>query len=117
MLTGVTGTLGVNMVSYLRSELSKQKSLRIICLVRAKNDHEADRRVREVLRYHGIYPEGRISTTAQLECRAVRLENPNLGLSRKVLRDYRQHVTTIIHVISPPLLHVMINTITDFKKI
>ncbi|KAF7869796.1 hypothetical protein EAF04_004580 [Stromatinia cepivora] len=96
IITGVTGSLGVNIVSLLRSILSSHKALRIVCLVRAKNDKEALDRVEEALRYHGIYQD-LLSTTTRFECKAVKLDQTEFGLSRVVLFDLRKHVTTIIH--------------------
>lgn len=96
IITGVTGSLGVNIVSLLRSILSSDKELRVVCLVRAKNDKEAVDRVEEALRYHDIY-QNLVSTTTSFECRAANLDQTELGLSRDVLFDLRKHVTTIIH--------------------
>ncbi|CAD6448525.1 cfa1e60f-4cd0-4bb5-a63d-777f45a35f64 [Sclerotinia trifoliorum] len=96
LITGVTGRLGVNIVSLLRSILSNDKKLRIVCLVRAKNDKEALGRVEEALRYHDIY-QNLVSTTTSFECRAAKLDEIEFGLSRDILFDLRKHVTTIIH--------------------
>ncbi|ESZ95917.1 hypothetical protein SBOR_3730 [Sclerotinia borealis F-4128] len=94
IITGVTGTLGVNIVSVLQSLLASRNALRIVCFVRAKNDKEAHGRVEEALRYHGLYHQ---ETAAKLECRAVKLDQTELGLLRDVLLDLRQYATTIIH--------------------
>ncbi|EDN92715.1 hypothetical protein SS1G_08578 [Sclerotinia sclerotiorum 1980 UF-70] len=90
IITGVTGSLGVNIVSLLRSILSSDKELRVVCLVRAKNDKEAVDRVEEALRYHDIY-QNLVSTTTSFECRAANLDQTELGLSRDVLFDLRKH--------------------------
>lgn len=100
VITGVTGTLGVNIVSLLRSIHASKKAVRIVCLVRARNDDEARKRVEEVVRYHNIHQD-LVSTTTIIEYRAVKLEQTELGLSRDVLDDLRKYGTTIIHVSSP----------------
>ncbi|KAA8571059.1 hypothetical protein EYC84_000419 [Monilinia fructicola] len=96
VITGVTGTLGVNIVSLLRSIHASKKAVRIVCLVRARNDDEARKRVEEVVRYHNIHQD-LVSTTTIIEYRAVKLEQTELGLSRDVLDDLRKYGTTIIH--------------------
>ncbi|RAL63959.1 hypothetical protein DID88_003147 [Monilinia fructigena] len=96
IIAGVTGTLGVNIISLLRSLHASRKVVRIVCLVRATNDEEARRRVEKALRYHDIH-QGIVSTTTIIEYRAVKLEQMELGLSRDVLDDLRKYGTTIIH--------------------
>ncbi|KAI9649625.1 hypothetical protein NHQ30_002206 [Ciborinia camelliae] len=93
IITGVTGTLGANILSLLQT----RDALRIICFVRAKNDKEANERVKEALRYHSIHDQDPIPSTTKIEYIAVKLDQTELGLSRNVLLDLREHATTIIH--------------------
>ncbi|QSZ34258.1 hypothetical protein DSL72_005848 [Monilinia vaccinii-corymbosi] len=111
VVTGVTGTLGVNIVSLLRSIHASRKAVRVVCLVRARNDDEARKRVEKAVRYHDIYQD-MVYTTTKTEYRAVKLEQTELGLSRDVLDDLRKHATTIIHV-SSPKLPILVAPATD----
>ncbi|TGO22114.1 hypothetical protein BPAE_0182g00220 [Botrytis paeoniae] len=95
IVTGVTGTLGMNIVELLRYMTTSHEALRIVCLVRAKNDEQARERVEWALQSH--YPENLKFTAQNIECRAVKLDQTELGLSRDVLEDLRQNATTIIH--------------------
>ncbi|KAF7903285.1 uncharacterized protein EAF01_006334 [Botrytis porri] len=95
IVTGVTGTLGMNIVELLRFMTTSHEALRIVCFVRAKNDEEARERVEWALQSH--YPENLEFNAPNIECRAVKLDQNELGLSRDVLKDLRQNATTIIH--------------------
>ncbi|KAF7910096.1 uncharacterized protein EAE98_012239 [Botrytis deweyae] len=95
IVTGVTGTLGVNIVELLQYMTTSHEALRIVCFVRAKNDEQARERVERALQSH--YPENLEFTASNIECRAVKLDQIELGLSRDVLEDLRQNATTIIH--------------------
>ncbi|KAM0169921.1 hypothetical protein ACHAPF_009543 [Botrytis cinerea] len=95
IVTGVTGTLGMNIVDLLRHMTTSHKTIRIVCFIRAKNDEQARERVEEVWQSH--YPENSKFATQDIECRAVKLDQIELGLSRDVLEDLRQNSTTIIH--------------------
>lgn len=94
---------------------TRRKALRIVCFVRARNDEEARERVEEAVRYHDMYDPSLVSTTTVFECRAVKLNQTELGLSRDVLLDLRQHATTIIHVIFPRL-NVMVVAVLTLKS-
>lgn len=89
----------MNIVELLQYMTTNHDALRIVCFVRAKNDEQARERVEWALQSH--YPENSESTAQNIECRAVRLDQIELGLSRDVLEDLRQNATTIIHVIFP----------------
>ncbi|TGO38920.1 hypothetical protein BHYA_0064g00160 [Botrytis hyacinthi] len=95
IVTGVTGTLGMNIVELLQYMTTSHEALRIVCFVRAKNDEQARERVEWTLQSH--YPENLEFTAQNIECRAVKLDQVELGLSRDVLEDLRQNATTIIH--------------------
>ena len=110
VLTGVTGTLGANILNFLRFGTTNNKIARVICLVRAKNDEEARTRVEKALLYHRSYPQ--VISSTEIECIAAKLDQEDLGLLPYALDDIRQHATTIIHVTSPQL-HIMADKITE----
>lgn len=89
----------MNMVDLLRHMTTSHKTIRIVCFIRAKNDEQARERVEEVWQSH--YPENSEFAIQDIECRAVKLDQIELGLSRDVLEDLRQNATTIIHVTFP----------------
>jgi thioester reductase-like protein len=92
VVTGTTGALGANILD----TLSKDPSiLKIVCLVRAKDNDEARRRVAESLLNRKKPP---LSDGSRIICVPVRLSQANLGLSSEMLDFLRDEATHFIHV-------------------
>ena len=90
LVTGATGFLG----GYLVAELLARSDAMIVCLVRARDDAEADRRLRASLRSGGR-PATAAST--RIEARAGRLEVPGLGLDDGARRALARGLDLVVH--------------------
>ncbi|KAF4126163.1 Acyl-CoA synthetase (AMP-forming)/AMP-acid ligase II [Geosmithia morbida] len=93
-VTGVTGSLGAHLVSKLSSDASVST---IYCLVRAKSNAEASRRVKASLIqrrvYHTISPKGR----AKIVSLSADLSNAQLGLPEEAYQELVRSLKTVIH--------------------
>lgn len=90
VLTGATGALGAYILDILRNDASIE---RIICLVRARDDHEARGRVSKSLVDRGM-PS--LSASPRVACYQYFNDRPQLGLSDEA---YGQILSTMTHVI------------------
>ncbi|KAJ9111498.1 hypothetical protein QFC22_006525 [Naganishia vaughanmartiniae] len=92
VLTGATGSLGAHLLDQL---LNQQDVERVICLVRAKNDEDALRRVEESLQIRSL------PSLSQREEKAVvaypsDLSLSDLGLGQQRYEEVRNKVTDVI---------------------
>ncbi|KAL3421850.1 putative male sterility protein [Phlyctema vagabunda] len=92
LLTGATGTLGVNILSNLRENSTIAK---IMCLVRAENNLEARIRVSRALLK--AKKEGLVDHDQRVLCLASTISDSNLGLSESEFSVVQQESTVIIH--------------------
>lgn len=108
LLTGATGGLGAHILDTLRRD---NKTMRIICLVRATDNDTARRRVSEslTLRKKQALTD---DSDRRVWCMPVHFDKPDLGLPTEVLEHIQKETTHIIHV-RPAYLHQ--RTITDTK--
>ncbi|KAF2481900.1 putative NRPS-like enzyme [Neohortaea acidophila] len=89
LVTGATGSLGAHIIAQLASRPEVQST---ICLVRAKSDDEALRRVQDFLRERGIEVDG-----LSLHGIAADFALPHFGLEEQKYARLREQVTCVIH--------------------
>lgn len=90
LVTGATGYLGAHLVA----ELVRQTSARVVCLVRAKSDDEARRRLAEAFARHPSLADvagGRVT--------ALRgdFTQPRFGLSESAYEELASTIDTVVH--------------------
>jgi thioester reductase-like protein len=90
LLTGATGFLGV----HLLAELMTQTDRTVRCLVRARDDEAAGRRVREAMERHGLW---RSEHAARIVAEVADLAAENLGLSPQRWAALASEVEAIYH--------------------
>lgn len=90
LLTGATGFVGV----YLLSELLAQTSARVVCLVRAKDDAQAELRLREALLLKGLVPD---NFAQRVVVHAADLALPRLGLDAALYAQLAAACDAIYH--------------------
>ncbi|KAH6680068.1 thermosensitive gluconokinase [Plectosphaerella plurivora] len=93
-VTGATGSLGAHVVAKLASDPSIST---IYCLVRARSDEEAAKRVRASLVQRRVYHSLPLDQRRKLISLASDLSNAHLGLSEDVYASLRQNLRTAIH--------------------
>lgn len=92
-LTGATGALGANIIDVLRKDPSVSE---IICPVRAKDEQEARARVEASLTARGVSMSD--AEHRKIKSMPFNLGKADLGLSKDVLGQIRNQVTSFIHV-------------------
>lgn len=100
LLTGATGFLGV----HLLRELVDATSARVVCLVRARNDAEALRRLAEAAGGHDLWDA---AVAARVEAVAGDLGTPRLGLPAASFAALGRRVDAIVH--SGGLVNLMLD--------
>jgi len=91
-MTGGTGSLGVQLVHQICSELDGTTA-RLVCLVRAKDDPAARTRLLEVLSARDLKVDG-----SRLVALAADVSQDRLGLKSHVYDDLVKSVKTVVHV-------------------
>jgi phthiocerol/phenolphthiocerol synthesis type-I polyketide synthase E len=89
-LTGATGFLG----SHLLEELLSRTGARVHCLVRASDDEQAMRRVREALETHRLWHDG---MEGRIVAMAGELGELRFGWSEENYRDLAARVDAVYH--------------------
>ncbi|ATZ47711.1 hypothetical protein BCIN_03g00210 [Botrytis cinerea B05.10] len=90
IVTGVTGSLGAHVLSQL---IKKSFVKAIYCLVRAKDQQQAEERVRNTLSTKKLSPK----TFSKIHCLPSDLSKTNLGLDTTIIQTLRDNLTTVIH--------------------
>ncbi|EPQ26199.1 uncharacterized protein PFL1_06135 [Pseudozyma flocculosa PF-1] len=98
VLTGATGSLGAHLVH----QLSRRRGVtRIVCLIRAASDAEAQRRLDDSLalrKLPSIAALRQRGADAQIECLAADLARDRLGLAREAYDALVASADTVLHV-------------------
>jgi amino acid adenylation domain-containing protein/thioester reductase-like protein len=90
LVTGATGFIGRHLVSALLESGDR----RIVCLVRARNDREAQLRLDSAL---ATFPGAMTGDGPTAKAIAGDLSQPNLGLSERGFQDLAEDTTLIVH--------------------
>lgn len=93
LLTGATGFLG----SHLVPRLLAQTPARIACLVRAKTEEAARRRLREAWVKYGSDPDIPADAEERIDIVLGDLAEPSLGLDDAAFEDLTERTSMVIH--------------------
>ncbi len=95
-MTGATGSLGAHIVRLL---LSDKPESQVVCLCRAKDDAQAEERVRQSFeKQHLVVPPG---SDDRLSCYASIFNNDRLGLSDETFNSLARKHLIVIHAAWP----------------
>ncbi|WVQ94361.1 hypothetical protein IAU59_001440 [Kwoniella sp. CBS 9459] len=100
LLTGGTGSLGAFLIDQWLTPTAISESSdhrRVICLVRASDDSEAQDRILNSLKQRGI-PTG---ISSRIEYLASDLEQTGLGLTEEVYKSLAERIDAIVHAAWP----------------
>jgi L-aminoadipate-semialdehyde dehydrogenase len=94
-LTGATGFLGAFILQKLLQRPSSAIS-KVVCLVRASNDQEASKRLKQLCTERGVWSDEWIAQ-GRLEAIAGDLDKPSFGLNAQKWSKLERHVDLIVH--------------------
>ncbi|KAF2993878.1 putative secondary metabolism biosynthetic enzyme [Curvularia kusanoi] len=94
VLTGATGSLGAHVLAQLVSRADVET---VYCLVRAKNENDAARRVTQSLLQRKIYHTLSLGERAKIFALPSDFSDVHLGLSSATYESVAERVTNVIH--------------------
>ncbi|PWY98447.1 acetyl-CoA synthetase-like protein [Testicularia cyperi] len=113
VLTGATGSLGAHILHQLALKPSVAK---IVCLNRAKDHQDAERRTDESLRARGLPGVGDITkhhSNVVITSLAADLAKPSLGLENETYADLVKSVTSVVHNGWPVNFNMSVESFAD----
>ncbi|KAF1848173.1 male sterility protein [Cucurbitaria berberidis CBS 394.84] len=93
-LTGATGSLGAHVLAQL---VARPDVETVYCLVRAKDNKDATRRVRQSLLTRKIYHSLSLAGRRKIHALAANLSDPYLGLNSQTHAVVAKNLATVIH--------------------
>ncbi|CUS09998.1 unnamed protein product [Tuber aestivum] len=94
IVTGATGSLGAHLVSQLAT---KPSTLKVYCLVRAKDQPSAHERTIQSLKLRRTYEDLSAASLSKIIALPSDLSDPHLGLSEDVYAELLDSINIVIH--------------------